>query len=101
MLGLKVLVGAFSLCFGGDSAALVLKAGGFSSVIYPEFLNELVNTGLKWSPPSPLSFLFGGYRALELSIPYVIPDPPDAAVFEFISSLWFRLMPPLPIALAF
>jgi hypothetical protein len=47
MLGLKVLVGAFSLCFGGDSAALVLKAGGFSSVIYPEFLKELVNTGLK------------------------------------------------------
>jgi|TARA_B110000285_G_scaffold85698_1_gene98353 hypothetical protein len=46
MLGLKLLVGALSVCFGGDSAALVLKAGGFSSETYPEFLNELVNTGL-------------------------------------------------------
>lgn len=34
-------------------------------------------------------------------MPYVIPEPPDAAAFEFISSLWFRLMPPLPMAFAF
>jgi hypothetical protein len=46
MLGLKAPVGALSECFGGDSAALVLKAGGLSSEICPEFLNEFANTGL-------------------------------------------------------
>ena len=46
MLGLKAAVGAFSVCLAGDSPVLVLKPDGLSNEMYPEFLNEFVNTGL-------------------------------------------------------